>query len=217
MPSHCPHRNCLMSRGPYIAATSTTPPSDAVTTRRVIADAIAAHASPERAAKNVATTRSARPNSPGLLPAMTSTGHAAAMPGTASQPTLRGSRGISAVHQVEHATALRYGFAQRDPELASEGMLERLTIISMRRLWSCGDEPAHLRVVGRNKFHDRRAAELGEPVRDARQRDIPGERDVVNDREREQRVRGTALREGLPLRAGPARRRRWRQEVVHER
>src|SRR5688500_14965739 len=206
-----------MSRGPYIAATSTTPPSDAVTTRRVIADAIAAHASPERAAKNVATTRSARPNSPGLLPAMTSTGHAAAMPGTASQPMLRGSRSISAVHQVQHATALRDGFARRDPELASEGMLEHVTVVLMRRLRSGGHEAAHLRVVGRNKFHDRRTPETREPFGNAWQRDIPGERDVVNDREREQRVRGTALREGLPLRAGPSRRRRWQQEVVHER
>ena len=91
---------------------------------------------------------------------------------------------------VENPRAGREGFAALDAEALLELPFERLCLVvgvRPRRL-AVEESPDHWIVAGRELDHDLRP-QLDEPVQEGVERDVAGERDVVDERQAERQVR----------------------------
>ena len=67
--------------------------------------------------------------------------------------------------------------------MPGERPFESIAIVRMDRLRTRRHESLHLGVVRRHEFHDCCAAQLGDPVGNAREGNVAGNREVVNDGE----------------------------------
>src|SRR5262249_12730021 len=79
------------------------------------------------------------------------------------------------------------------------------------------EEPPHHRIVSMRELDDHLAAELVQPADDLAQRDVSRDRQVMDEREAERKLRARTVEERLPLHVVPADRARWIREVHGER
>src|SRR2546423_3596298 len=108
--------------------------------------------------------------------------------------------------------------APADVEVFAEVSLEDVElIVGVQALALCGEERLHHWIVaGRELDHERRA-ELREPVDELAERDVAGDRHMVDERERDHEVGPAPLEQRTPLAAAPAQTRRRIGDARRER
>ncbi len=104
-----------------------------------------------------------------------------------------------------------------DPEMPREGRLEPLAMVLREDVLPAPEQPLDLRVALGHELDHQRPAEPGEILGDPLQRHVAADREVVHQRQRQKRVRRTALLQRAPLPVRPAQRGRRVGEVGQQR